>query len=202
MGSRPETPRSQRHCWNTSAFPVATNSASRSSSTSSTSWIGSRGDPRVDLDVTVRIELERRARRLEHRLPAGKRPEATFTFKAEQGEAPFDLGAMRHDDVDVTRQVEARRPVRHRQPTDDNRANRDRAEGCVDDSRDLEHFLGHRGNLGGLLKLEPERFEICLLRMTGHSAASPRNRSQPFRRRPRLITGPSVAGARASISSA
>jgi hypothetical protein len=59
--------------------------------------------------VTVRIELESRCRRLEHRLPA-------VPLEAERGKPPFDLGTVRHDVVDVARQVEASRPEALRGP--------------------------------------------------------------------------------------
>jgi hypothetical protein len=38
---------------------------------------------KLDLGVTIRIELERRARGLEHRPSAGKRPETAFALEPE-----------------------------------------------------------------------------------------------------------------------
>jgi hypothetical protein len=151
--------------------------------------------------MTRRIELERRARSLEHRIPTGKRPEATFALEAERNEPPFDLGAVRHDDIDVGGQVEAGRPVGDRKPTDHDPLNRDRTERSIDDRRDFEHLLRRVRNVGSSAKRELECFEIGADRMTGHSVASPK-RSRPLRRRPGLTIGPSVAGASVSTISA
>jgi hypothetical protein len=147
--------------------------------------------------VTVGIELERRARRLEHWVSSGKRPEAAIPLEAEGREPLLDLGAGRHDDVDVAGQIEAGRPVRDGKPADDDRANPSRAKRGIDDSCDFEHLLGRIGNVGGSPKVIPKSVEIFLVRRAGHSQASP-NTSRPRRRRAGQTIGPSAAGASCS----
>jgi hypothetical protein len=155
----------------------------------------------LDFDVTVRIELEGRGAGLKHWISTGKRPGAAFALETERSEPPLDLGTIRHDHVDVSGQVDARRPVGNGQSTDHDWTNREWAEGRIDDRRDLEHLLRGVRDVGCLLQLQPEGFEICAPGTFGHPGASPKT-SRPFRRRPGLTIGPSAAGARVSTISA
>jgi hypothetical protein len=155
----------------------------------------------LNLNVTVRIELERRTRRFEHGIPAGKRPEAAVALKTEGRESLLDLGAVGHDDIDVAGEIEASRPVRDREPSDNDGPNLDRPKRSVDDPSDLEHLLRPIGNVGGALKLNSKPVEISAVWMPGHSVASP-STSRPRRRQPWLTIGPSVTGANRSNISA
>jgi hypothetical protein len=139
--------------------------------------------------------------RFEHGIPAGKRPEAAVALKTEGRESLLDLGAVGHDDIDVAGEIEASRPVRDREPSDNDGPNLDRPKRSVDDPSDLEHLLRPIGNVGGALKLNSKPVEISAVWMPGHSVASP-STSRPRRRQPWLTIGPSVAGANRSNISA